>query len=167
MGLSGSFGINTTRTWTAAQFASASPAKLLDVGSDKRGKFLFVKAGAAITIYDFVGIDGTGTTTVTNSLTTTNYANVGAVGVAQVAAAIGEYLWVWVGGVGGGGTGSGIKGNIAASYVAYALLNTTATGGVADDAATKILGGVVGVAVTVGAAAIELQSSSDIIKVTA
>lgn len=165
MSQSGSFGINSTRTWTASS-AGGLPAKLLDVGSDKRGKWMFVKAAAAIAQYEWVGIDGSGSAAL---LSTTTYASSAAIGVAQVAfGGSTEYGWVWIGGAGGGGTGVGIKGKVLASYVAFALINTTATAGAVDDAATKILGGVVGLTTDSGSgSSVELQSSGDIIKVTA
>jgi hypothetical protein len=47
---------------------------------------------------------------------------------------------------------------VAASYVAKANLNTTATAGVADDASTTKIAYVVGLAATTGAAAVELGS---------
>ncbi len=62
MSQSGSFGINSTRTWTTSS-AGGLPAKLLDVGSDKRGKWMFVKAGAAIAQYAWVAVPGAGTAT--------------------------------------------------------------------------------------------------------
>jgi hypothetical protein len=164
MSHAGSFGINSTRTWTTST-AGGLPATPLDAGSDKRGQWVFVKASAAIAQYAFVGIDGSGNAA---ELTTTTYASSAAIGVAQVAFATSDYGWVWVGGEGGGGTGVAIKGKVAASYVAFALLNTTATPGVTDDAATKILGGVTGLTTDSGAgSSIELQSSSSIVKVTA
>jgi len=165
MSHSGSFGVDSTRTWTATTAPGGFPAKLLDVGSDKRGQWVFVKASAAIAQYAWVGIDGEGDTA---ELTTTTYAASAQIGVAQVAFASGDYGWVWVGGEAGGGTGSGIKGLFSANYAAFAVVNTTATAGVADDSATKILGGVVGLTLVGGAqASAELQSSSAIIKVTA
>lgn len=164
MSQSGSFGINSTRTYTAS-YPGGLPAKLLDRGSDNRGQWLFVKASAAIAQYAFVGVDGEGDAA---ELTTTTYASSAAIGVAQVAFASADYGWVWVGGAGGGGTGVGIKGKVAASYVAFAALNTTATAGVADDAATKLLGGVSGLTTDSGSgSSIELQSAGTIVKVTA
>ena len=164
MSYSGNFGVNSSRTFLAAH-PGGLPAKLLDVGTDKRGCFVFVKASAAIAQYAFVGIDGSGNAA---ELTTTTYASSAQIGVAQVAFASGEFGYVWVGGIAGGGTGSGIKGKVAANYAAFALLNTTASAGVADDAATKILGGVVGLTTDSGSgSSVELQSSGPIIKVTA
>jgi len=164
MSVSGSFGINSTRTYTTT-YPGGLPAKPLDRGSDKRGDWLFCQASAAIAQYAAVGVNGSGAAA---ELTTTTYAASAALGFAQVAVASGEYFWLWVGGVGGGGTSSGIKGKVAASYVAFALMNTTATAGVVDDAATKILGGVVGLTTDGGSgSAVELQSSGNIIKVTA
>jgi len=52
----------------------------------------------------------------------------------------------------------GIKGKVAANYVAGNNLNTTATDGVADDASTTKIAYVVGVASTTPAAAVELYS---------
>lgn len=164
MSQSGSFGVNSTRTYTSS-YPGGLPAKPLDRGSDNRGQWLFVKASAVIAQYAFVGIDGEGDAA---ELTTTTYASSAAIGVAQVAFASADYGWVWVGGAGGGGTGVAIKGKVAASYVAFAQMNTTAVAGVVDDAATKLLGGVVGLTTDSGAgSAIELQSSGTIIKVTA
>jgi hypothetical protein len=80
------------------------------------------------------------------------------VGVAQVAALDNEYLWVWIGGPMGGGVGKGIRGKVAAGFVAKANLNTTATAGVADDASTTLIKGGVGLASTTPAAAVELGS---------
>lgn len=164
MAESGSFGLNSTRSY-ASTYAGGLPAKVLDKGSDKRGDWVFVLASAAIAQYAFVGITGAGAAA---ELTTTTYASSAQIGVAQVAIASGEYGWVWVGGVAGGGTGVAIKGKVAASYVAFAQLNTTAVAGVADDAATKLLGGVVGLTTDGGSgSSIELQSAGPIIKVTA
>lgn len=162
MANTGSFGINSTRVWTTDS-ANGLPAKLLDRGSDKRGGWMFVKASAAIAQYAWVGIDGSGNAA---ELTTTTYAASAAIGVAQIAATTNDYLWVWIGR--GGGTGSNIKGKVAASYVAFALINTTAVAGVVDDAATKILGGVVGLTTDGGSgSSIELMASGLIQKVTA
>lgn len=160
MSQSGSFGVNYLRVWTSSQMLPAAP---LDQGSSKDGRFMFVKAGAAIAQYAFVGIDGEGDAL---ELTTATYATSAAIGVAQVAAASGEYLWVFVGE--GGGTGVGIKGLFSANYAAFAVINTTATAGVVDDAATKILGGVVGLTLVGGAqASAELYAAGLITKVTA
>jgi hypothetical protein len=52
----------------------------------------------------------------------------------------------------------GIKGKVAASYVAKNNLFTTATAGVADDASTTKIAYVVGLAATTGADAVELGS---------
>lgn len=162
MSLIGSSGVNYTRVWTTDS-ANGLPAKPLDIGSSKDGKFMFVKAGGTIAQYAWVGIDGEGDAA---ELTTTTYASVAAFGVAQVAAVANDYLWVFIGE--GGGTGSGIKGKVAANYAAFAVINTTATAGVADDAATKILGGVVGLTTDGGSgSSIELLAPAVIHKVTA
>lgn len=162
MALTGSYGVNSTKTWTTDS-ANGLPAKLKDIASDKRGKWMFVLASAAIAQYAAVGIDGSGNAA---ELTTTTYASSAAFGFAQVAIASGSYGWVWVGE--GGGTGSGIKGKVAASYAAFAVINTTATAGVVDDAATKILGGVVGLTTDGGSgSSVELMAAAVIHKVTA
>lgn len=162
MSSSGSFGVNYKTTYLSTAVLGL-PAKQLARGSNTDGEFMFVKATAAIAQYAWVGIDGEGDAA---ELTTTTYASSAAFGVAQVAIASGEYAWVWVGK--GGGTGTGIKGKVAASYAAFAVINTTATAGVADDAATKILGGVVGLTTDSGSgSSVELLAAGLISKVTA
>lgn len=155
MSYSGSFGVNYGKAWDGVSIPL--PAKLGDRGSVKVGEFVFVQADGAIAQYAFVKISDDGQAA---ELTTTNAgSNALQVGVAQVAAADNEYLWVWVGGVSGGGVDSGIKGKAAASYAADANLNTTATAGVADDAATTLIKNVVGLTTNTGAAAVELKST--------
>ena len=150
----GSFGVNYTKTWDGITIPL--PAKVGDVGSSPDGDFVLVQADGAIDQYAFVKIEADGQAAM---LTTTNAGSQGLlVGVAQVAAADNEYLWVWVGGIAAGGTGSGIKGKVAANYVAKNNLNTTATAGVADDASTTKISYVVGVASTTPAAAVELYA---------
>jgi hypothetical protein len=162
MSQSGSFGVNYTRSYTST-YPGGLPAAPLDRGSNRDGEFVFIKATAAIAQYAWVGIDGEGDAA---ELTTTTYASSCAIGVAQVAIASGEYGWVFVGK--GGGTGSGIKGLFSANYAAFAVVNSTATAGVADDAATKVLGGVVGLTLVGGVqASAELYAAGLIVKVTA
>ena len=154
MSFSGSFGVNYKKTWDGTTIPL--PAKLTTLGSLPEGEFVFVQADGAIDQYAFVKIEADGQAAM---LTTTNAgSNALLVGVAQVAFADNEYGWVWVGGVNGGGVGVGIKGKLAASYVAKNNLNTTATAGVADDASTTKIAYVVGLAATTGAAAVELGS---------
>ena len=154
MSFSGSFGVNYKKTWDGTTIPL--PAKLTTLGSLPEGEFVFVQADGAIDQYAFVKIEADGQAAM---LTTTNAgSNVLLVGVAQVAFADNEYGWVWVGGVNGGGVGVGIKGKVAASYVAKNNLNTTATAGVANDASTTKIAYVVGLAATTGAAAVELGS---------
>lgn len=154
MSMVGSFGVNYNKTWDGV--SSPLPAQLRDVGSMPKGEFVFVQADGAIDKYGFVKIEADGQAAM---LTTTNAGSNGLlIGVAQVAAADNEYLWVWIGGINGGGVGSGIKGKVAASYVAKNNLNTTATAGVADDASTTKIVNVVGLASTTPAAAVELGS---------
>jgi len=156
------FGINYKRTYAVADIVNL-PAGLRTRGENNFGSFIFVVASAGIAQFAAVGVNGAGSAA---ELTTTTYATSAAVGFAQVAVLSGEYFWLWVGK--GGGTGSGIKGNVAASYAAGALINTTATAGLVDDAATKILGGVVGLTTAGGATvAVELMAAGYIIKVTA
>lgn len=154
----GSFGVNYKKTWDGVTIPL--PAKLRAVGSLPEGEFVFVQADGAIDQYGFVKIEQDGQAAM---LTTTNAGSQGLlVGVAQVAAANDEYLWVWVGGLNGGGVGKGIRGKLAASYVAKNNLFTTATAGVADDASTTKIAYVVGLAATTGAAAVELGSVAHI-----
>lgn len=150
----GSFGVNYKKTWDG--LSSPLPAKVGSVGSIVEGEFLFVQADGAIDQYGFVKIEADGQAAM---LTTTNAgSNCLQIGVAQVAFANDEYGWVWIGGVNGGGVGSGIKGKVAANFVAKANLNTTATAGVADDASTTKIANGVGLASTTPAAAVELGS---------
>lgn len=155
MSRSGSFGVNYKKVWDGTTIPL--PAKVTDLGSCPEGEFLFVQADGAIAQYAFVKISDDGQA---DELTTTNAgSNNLQVGVAQVAAADNEYLWVWVGGVGGGGVGTGIKGKVAASYAADNNLNTTATDGVADDTSTTKIANVVGLTTVVGAGTVELKST--------
>jgi hypothetical protein len=152
---SGSFGVNYKKSFTGTELPL--PATVGAVGSLPEGKFIFVQADGAVAQYAFVKISDDGQA---DELTTTNAgSNNLQVGVAQVAAADNEYLWVWIGGPGGGGVGSGIKGKVAASYAADANLNTTATDGVADDTSTTRIHNVVGLTTVVGAGSVELKSS--------
>lgn len=158
MSQSGSFGVNYKTTWSLSATSSylSLPATLRAVGSAPEGEFVFVQADGAIDQYAFVKIEQDGQAAM---LTTTNAGSQGLlIGVAQVAAADNEYLWVWVGGLNGGGTGKGIRGKVAANYVAKNNLNTTATAGVADDTSTTKISYVVGLASTTPAAAVELGS---------
>jgi hypothetical protein len=158
MSQSGSFGVNYKKTFTGTDVPL--PAPLRAVGSSTEGEFVFVQADGAIDQYGFVKIEQDGQAAM---LTTTNAGSQGLlVGVAQVAAADNEYLWVWVGGLNGGGAGKGIKGKVAANYVAKNNLFTTATDGVADDASTTKIAYVVGLASTTPAAAVELGSVAHI-----
>jgi hypothetical protein len=154
----GSFGVNYKKTWDGVTIPL--PAQLRAKGSLSEGEFVFVQADGAIDQYGFVKIEQDGQAAM---LTTTNAGSQGLlVGVAQVAAADNEYLWVWVGGLNGGGAGKGIKGKVAANYVAKNNLFTTATDGVADDASTTKIAYVVGLASTTPAAAVELGSVAHI-----
>jgi hypothetical protein len=153
----GSFGVNYKKAFQgldAYGFTGSLPATVGTVGSLPEGDFVFVQADGAIDQYAFVKIEADGQAAM---LTTTNAGSQGLlIGVAQVAAADNEYLWVWVGGLSAGGAGKGIKGKVAANYVAKNNLQTTATAGVADDASTTKISYVVGVASTTPAAAVEL-----------
>ena len=154
MARSGSFGGNTKRTWTGTDLQSL-PAKLGDIASDTDGEYMFVRATATVAQYAFVLInDSFGATETSGASTIVQH-----VGVAQVAAATNEYLWVWIGGPAGGGVGKGVRGKIAASYVANTPLLTTATSGVADDAGSTTIKNVSATTLTTGAASVELKST--------
>ena len=154
MSQSGSFGVNYKKVWDGVTIPL--PVKLMDVGSSTEGEFVFVQADGAIDQYGFVKIEADGQAAM---LTTTNAGSQGLlVGVAQVAAANDEYLWVWVGGLNGGGAGKGIRGKILTGYVAKNNIFTTATAGVADDTSTTKIAYVVGLANTSGTQAVELFS---------
>lgn len=151
----GSFGVNAKKTWDGTTIPL--PAKVGTVGAAPEGEYMFVQADGAVAQYAFVKISDDSQAA---ELTTTNAgSNNLQVGVAQIAAADNEYLWVWVGGVAGGGVGSGVRGKAAASYAADANLNTTATAGVADDASTTKIQNVVGLTTLTGAGTVELKST--------
>lgn len=153
----GSFGVNYKKVWDGT--SAMLPAALGTVGSLVEGDFVFVQADGAIAQYAFVKITNAGQA----AEATDAIAGPIQIGVAQVAAANDEYLWVWVGGPMGGGTGKGIKGKILTGYVAGNALYTTATAGCADDAtSTDKLNGVVGLAGTSGTEAVELASTTHI-----
>jgi hypothetical protein len=154
MARSGSFGPNSKRVWNVSDYPNL-PAKVGDLGSDTDGEYMFVRASAAVAQYAFVLITDTFTAAETSGGSTI----VQHVGVAQVAAAINEYLWVWIGGPAGGGVGKGIRGKIAASYVANTPLLTTAAAGVADDAGSTTIKNVSATTLTTGAASVELKST--------
>lgn len=155
MARSGSFGVNYKKSYGTDP--SVVTFRVGDLGSDTDGEWVFVKASAAVAQYAFVSIAKDNT--VAELTTTTAGSNALTVGVAQTALALNEYGWVWIGGPMGGGVGKGVKGKIAASYVAEANLNTTATAGVADDATTTLIKNVVGLTATVGAGTVELRST--------
>ncbi len=153
---SGSFGVNYTKIWDGSTIPL--PAKVTDIGHSPEGTFMFVQADGAIDQYAFVVITNAGQADMMTTTTATS-GNL-LVGIAQVAAADNEYLWVFVGGVGGGGTGSGIKGKYI-NYTALANTNTTATDGVADDASTTLVKNVVGLTTVAGTAtAVEVATTN-------
>lgn len=153
MARSGSFGVNYKKLF------GTDPAviehKLGDIGSDIDGEWMFVKASAAVAQYAFVLVTDTFAVAETSGASTI----VQHVGVAQVALLTNEYAWVWIGGPAGGGVGKGIKGKIAASYVANTPLLTTAAAGVADDAGSTTIKNVSATTLTTGAASVELKST--------
>jgi hypothetical protein len=153
----GSFGVNYKIIFADPSTSTNSvslPVPIGTVGSLTEGDFVFVQADGAIDQYAFVKIEATGQAAM---LTTTNAGSQNLmVGVAQVAAADNEYLWVWIGGPMAGGTVAAIKGKAAASYAAKANLNTTATAGVADDASTTLIKNVVGLETLTGAGTVNL-----------
>lgn len=152
---SGSFGVNYKKSYGTDP--AMMPAAVGDMGSCPDGQFVFVQANGAIAQYAWVTIANDGQAA--ELTTTTAGSNNLMIGVAQVALADNEYAWVWVGGPRGGGSGKGIKGKVAANYVALSNLQTTATAGVADDASTKQISYVVGLTSTTPAAAVELFST--------
>jgi hypothetical protein len=152
----GSFGVNAKKVWDGTSIPL--PAHVGAVGSTPEGDYMFVQADGAVAQYAFVKISDDGQADELN--TTNDTVDSLQVGVAQIAAADNEYLWVWIGGVGGGGVGSGIKGKCAASYAADKNLYTTVTDGVADDdTATVLIKNVVGLTTLTGAGTVELKST--------
>lgn len=153
MARSGSFGVNYKKSFGTDP--AIVEAKLGDIGSDSDGEWMYVKAGAAVAQYAFVLISDAFVATETSGASTI----VQHVGVAQAALALNEFAWVWIGGPAGGGVGKGIRGKIAASYVANTPLLTTATSGVADDAGSTTIKNVSATTLTTGAANVELKST--------
>ena len=153
MARSGSFGVNYKKSF------GTDPAviehKLGDIGSDIDGEWMFVKASAAVAQYAFVLVTDTFTVAETSGASSI----VQHVGVAQVALLTNEYAWVWIGGPAGGGVGKGIKGKIAASYVANTPLLTTGVAGIADDAGSTTIKNVSATTLTTTAASVELKST--------
>ena len=94
------FGVNPGKTFTTTDLPL--PVGVGSVGKTPYGTWMFVQASGAIDQYAAVVISDDGQAAMA---TTTNAgSNSLQVGIAQVAAANDEYLWVFVGGVGGGGT---------------------------------------------------------------
>lgn len=153
MARSGSFGVNYKKSYGIDP--SVVEHRLGDLGSDIDGEYMFVQASATVAQYAFVLI----TDAFKCSETSGASSIVQHVGVAQVALAANEYGWVWIGGPAGGGVGKGIRGKIAASYVANTPLLTTATSGVADDAGSTTIKNVSATVATTGAANVELKST--------
>lgn len=153
MSLVGGSGVNHLIAYTSGQ-ANGLKFRLGDKGTNRTGKFVFCQASGSITQYDFVSISEgyVATSATTTSVSTTPKSG----GWAQVAATTGQYLWIWIGE--GGGTGFGIKGRVAASYVANTKIYTTATAGVVDDTSTAgVITGAVGITTDGGSgSAVEL-----------
>ncbi len=124
-----------------ARYEETSTTALFALGTvsvdNEGGRWRYVQANGALTIYDAVKIDNDFqavqlTTTVSGSEPTN-------VGIAQVAFSDNEYGFVFEGP--GGGLGSGIKVNTLASAVADSKMYTTGTAGAIDDTATDLIQG--------------------------
>lgn len=125
--LSGALGIDLDATSTTKIF------KLGDIVTASDGaEYMYVRADAAITQYDFVKIDDDFECT---PLTTAiSGAEPTMVGCAQVAFADTEYGWVVISGA--------FTGLLAASCAADVKIGTTTTAGVLDDTYTDLVQGV-------------------------
>lgn len=150
----GVLGINPAKVYDETNLQVPLPAALLDYAKNKDGVWQFVQANGAIAQYAAVKIDNDGqavelTTTVTGTEPTS-------VGIAQVAAADNEYLWVFRGM--GGGAGKGIKVLLAQDCAQDVKLYTTATDGTLDDegSGTDLIENVVLVATITAAQAAEI-----------
>ena len=162
MARSASFGLNPKKSYgTSQSIQEVVPGRRF---SDVNGDWLCITANGAIAQYAWCVFDPNSTTFQAAEMTTTNAGSATLqAGVAQFALATTEVGFIWLGGSGGGGYGKGIKGKVAASYVAKAILYTTATAGVADDASTTKIQGVVGLSTDSGSgSSIELYSSGPI-----
>jgi len=152
------FGVNPGKTFTTTDLPL--PVGVGSVGKTPDGTWMFVQASGAIDQYAAVVISDDGQAAMVNQ--TNDTVNNLQVGIAQVAAANDEYLWVFVGGVGGGGVGSGIRVKAAASYAADANLYTTTTDGVLDDdtgSPAVLVKNVVGLTTLTGAGTVEVKTT--------
>lgn len=132
-------------------------AGLLDRACGSSGtEWVYVQASGAITQYDCVVIDEDGTArAVTDTVAAAGDGH--RVGVAQVAFADNEYGWVAI-------AGSDIKVRVGASCAADALLWTTATAGVLDDASASAASiRITGITVTTAATASGTQAEEAIL----
>lgn len=110
-------GANPTVYTSTAQFALGT----MTTGTDG-AVFEYVQALSAISTYNAVCIDQDGKA---SNLTTTNAAEVKAVGVAQISIAVSNYGWVQRAGK--------MRVNVAANCQDFVALFTTSTPGVVDD----------------------------------
>lgn len=151
MSNAGPHGINYKRAYSStADF----PFTLGDYVWHRDGVFQFGQANGAVVVYDAVKLDNDGqiaqiTTTITGDEPT-------GVGLAQVAAADNEYLWVFRGL--GGGSGKGIKANLLINCAQDVRLYTTATAGSLDDTATDLIANVSLITTITAATAAEIYS---------
>jgi len=151
MSFAGSNGINYKAT-TSTTSVYPQGFTVLDLVLHRDGMFMYGHANGALTIYDWVKIDNDGEMVqLTTAISASEPTQVGAV---QVAFADNDYGWAFVGM--GGGLGKGIQARFLTLYAEGAKVYSTATAGVADDTATDLIQGAVGLA-TVGGSTDDIE----------
>lgn len=134
--IDGTCDVNLAQTSTSLTGLDGQP--LLTEVQANTGRFVKVKASAAVAQYDCVKIDDDGT--IAGLTTAVSGSEPTRCGVAQVAFASADYGWVWIGS--GGGSGSGIKVTVAANCAADVKIGTTTTAGTLDDSYTDLVQGI-------------------------
>ena len=116
-------GVDFTRVTADPEFTLGTTVR-----SSDGGEWTYVKAGTALTQYDFAGIDENfSAAPLTDAIALDGWI----VGVAQVAFTVNYYGWLPT-------RGANISGTVGASCAADVDLWTSATGGVLDDDSTTI-----------------------------
>lgn len=151
MSFAGSHGINYKAT-TSSTSVYPQGFSLMDMALHRDGLFIYGQANGALTIYDWVKVDNDGQfTQLTTAISASEPTQVGAV---QVAFTDNDYGWAFAGL--GGGLNKGIQARFLTLYAEGAKVYTTATAGVADDTATDLIQGAVGLA-TVGGSTDDIE----------
>lgn len=137
-------GVDPTQVHTSASFKLGTRAQ--DAGGRE---FVYVGADAAITAGDACIVhEDYGAQGITTTLAAAGTGQGKQVGVAMATLASGEFGWLCI-----FGTGTDVVVKVSASCAAFTTLQTTATAGQLDDAATAAVAGIVLIAANGGSAA--------------